>query len=173
MTRPIIILISALCLTACSTPYAKQNAFWNKNLGYRDMALGSDKYLISFRAGTGYDQPEDVLMKLFYRAAEVARDHGAQYFEVQDFSANTSVNTQVLPGWSSSSASGNVSYNPNMGYGTANVQSNGYYVPPQVMQTPVIEMRTVIKLVNNPSAEDKAHKDNLVDTAFVFENWKV
>ena len=164
---PVFIL---LFLAACSTPYAKQNPFLNGNLGYKDMILEQDTYLISFRGRENYDAPEDILMKLFYRAAEIAQKNGATHFEIASFDANRAVNKQMLPGWSMSSASGNASYNALGGYGTANAQGSSLYIPPQMVQTATINMRTVIKLVKDSS---KADKKKLVDTAFIFENWKV
>lgn len=163
-------LLIVLFLTACATPYAKQNAFLNNNLGYNDMALGKDTFLVTFRAGTGYDTSEDVFMKLFYRAAEIAKKNGVQYFRVKDFHANNSINMSVLPGWSTRQTSGTINYNHYMGQGTVNVRSNNVYVPPQIIQTPIIEMRTIIELSRSPS---KTGKDTLIDTSFILENWEV
>lgn len=165
----ILTLLATFTLTACETPYQKYSRHSNVIGGYTDLALSKDTYMVTMRTNQ-HTLPEKTFTMLFYRAAEIAQENGAQYFKVEDFQTNRSVNTHILPGWSSSNTSGNITYDPYMESGTFNAQSNAMYMPPQTIQSQSINMQVVIKLIRNSAKDDK---DNLMDTKFVLENWQV
>ena len=70
-------------LAGCSavhlpTPY---QAYVKPNGGYTDKQIGDDVYRVVF-AGTGATPLPTAYAYAIYRSAEIARDHGAPYFEV-------------------------------------------------------------------------------------------
>jgi hypothetical protein len=164
-----VILICAACaaLIACETPYAPKSV-WSYG-GYEDLALKPGYYLVSFKGNSQVDTPQKVFQKLFYRAAEISKEQGAQYFIVEQFNANQTPQTTVLPAWGTSNAGGEVFINPTTGFGSYNTQSNGVYIPSQTINYQDIIMQTVIKVVKEPSPTEK---DKLVDGAFILSNWK-
>ena len=60
------------------TPY---QAYTKPNGGYTDKQIGDDVYRVVF-AGTGATPLPTAYAYAIYRSAEIARDHGAPYFEV-------------------------------------------------------------------------------------------
>lgn len=72
-------------LAGCSsvhlpTPY---QAYTKPNGGYTDKQIGDDVYRVVF-AGTGATPLPTAYAYAIYRSAEIARDHGAPYFEVME-----------------------------------------------------------------------------------------
>lgn len=65
--------------TACVTKYGPMN--WKG--GYENMALGENKYQVSF-IGNGYTSHSAVKQYLLYRCAEVSKENGYGYFTLLD-----------------------------------------------------------------------------------------
>ncbi|MEF2253197.1 MULTISPECIES: CC0125/CC1285 family lipoprotein [Ralstonia solanacearum species complex] len=79
----LIVLTAGVVLTGCSavhlpTPY---QPYTKPNGGYTDKQIGDDVYRVVF-AGTGATPLPTAYAYAVYRAAEIARDHDAPYFEV-------------------------------------------------------------------------------------------
>ncbi len=89
MRKCIIFLAGALALAGCAEPTAYQAA--TERYGYSDQAIESNRYRVSF-AGNSVTPRETVETYLLYRAAEVTRANGGDYFRVAD--RDTEVNTE-------------------------------------------------------------------------------
>tara|TARA_B100000686_G_scaffold315138_2_gene361787 strand:- start:1736 stop:2248 length:513 start_codon:yes stop_codon:yes gene_type:complete len=169
--KPYICLLLCFLLVACETPYAKQNAFLNSNYGYDDMHVEPNIYLVTFRATT-QDQPQNIVKKLYYRAAEITQENGATYFKIIDTATNNQAENVTLPGWSNINASGTVAVNPNTGTGNYSSNAQGYYMPPVSVTKRAIIMQTMIEVVPDP-AKSKYKMDELEDADFILQNWKI
>ena len=90
---------SLIALTGCattSTPYqpiATSNAAAG---GYSEVRLAADRYRVTF-AGNTYTSRDTVEGYLLYRAAELARDNGYDWFTIVDREMNRDVRNEVVP----------------------------------------------------------------------------
>ena len=72
-----LILLPVLAGCASPTPYAPLS----ERFGYKDSSIESDRYRVSFSGNSATDR-ETVETYLLYRAAELTREKGADYFIV-------------------------------------------------------------------------------------------
>jgi hypothetical protein len=76
-----LLILAISALTACAKPTAYGPAGRPGSLGYSERSIGADQFRISF-AGNGLTTREIVDRYLLYRAAELTRDNGFDYFIV-------------------------------------------------------------------------------------------
>lgn len=80
--KPLFAALALLALAACASPPTVYGpAATINDIGYRQQQIESDRFRVSFRANADKRPPlvEDLAMR---RAAEIARDNGAQWFRV-------------------------------------------------------------------------------------------
>lgn len=105
--KPLAILVIALSIQACATAYQKQGF----SGGYTETQLDENVFKVSF-AGNGYTGREKASDFALLRSAEVALEHGFQYFvaiDSEQYSRNSTYTT------------------PTQTYGTATVYGNTAY----------------------------------------------
>jgi hypothetical protein len=85
MKRLLLAAAAALSLAACATPtpYQPLQTGGISNGGYADTRISSDRYRVTFQGNTITDR-ETVERYLLYRAAEVTREAGYDWFAMAD-----------------------------------------------------------------------------------------
>jgi len=83
MKRLFLIAAAALSLAACTTPtpYQPLQTGAVSSGGYTDLRISSDRFRITFQGNTITDR-ETVESYLLYRAAEVTREAGYDWFSM-------------------------------------------------------------------------------------------
>ena len=130
MISTIFVLILALSVSGCATPYQKDSP-WNAVVGgYSDYRLDENTFVVSFRGGN----PTPVANLgpyLLYRCAEVTSEAGFEYFQVVGQTSDQKIGTAVLPGYSTTqgSATGYVAGNTVQAFGSSQTTT----IPPQLL----------------------------------------
>ncbi len=87
MSKKLLILLAALMIVGCSTPY-KASSVWDPN-GYSEVFLDKSRVVITFTS-TRQDRSEAVIRGAMLRAAELAKERGFDTFLVVSDSGNES-----------------------------------------------------------------------------------
>lgn len=81
--RSLAMILALSALAACARPTPYQAAEDRDGRGYAEQAIGDNQYRIGF-TGNGITTRKTVDLYLLYRAAELTRDRGFDYFIVGD-----------------------------------------------------------------------------------------
>lgn len=163
-------ILATCVLGACASPYKSQSNFWYPGFGYDDVALNRDTYIVSFRGNSIRDTESDMTKKLLYRAAEIAKDNGAQYFVIQNGGSSSTQQQGFIPGYSNTSTNGVVMVNPYTGIGSYSGQSTSSIVPARVVTSNNITLKIQIHLVRDISRWQD--KERLLDANLIMMNNK-
>lgn len=118
MKRTILLALWALIIQGCASPYQKHGI----GGGYSETQLDENVFKVSFR-GNGYTQRERVEDFTLLRSAELALEHGYQYFAVIDDNSYTSHSTYTTP--THSYTTGSAYVYGNSVYGSATTTTTG------------------------------------------------
>ncbi len=165
--QTIALTLAALLVSSCATTYAPDGATG----GYTDRKLGKDAYSVGF-SGNGYTSSDEAYTFFLTRAAELALKNGYSSFYVLDVQNATSLSQYTIPGWATSTTTGNVTgtYNSigNFGYLNGNVSTTTTttYSPP--VTVPVTKPAFIgrIQLVNEalPNQPEPYDAQTVFDT---------
>ena len=96
------VVMTALLMTACSTPYGKYGALG----GYSDSRIDANTFSISVD-NNGFTSQQTTSMHAIYRAAELTVEGGFDYFVIASGASNPSSMAMAMPSTSTSSTTVN------------------------------------------------------------------
>lgn len=111
-------LAASILLSACATTYQSVGATG----GYSETRLDEKVFRVSFK-GNGYTSQERASDFALLRCAEIALQHGYEYFAIIDEQNYTKNSTYTTPTTSSTTA--NIYGSGNYAYGTATTTTSG------------------------------------------------
>ena len=153
LTQAVVLLVTAIALTGCATPY-QTNGFRG---GYSDVQLDSNTFNVEFR-GNGYTRRQTVETYLLYRCAQLTAKAGYDYFIIVGRDTDAKNQLFATAGNYTSNTTGNASFYGNTAYGSTT--TTGTYNPPQIISvtkyggTATIKTFKGGKPVDNPNAYD-------------------
>jgi len=112
------VIIAALSLSACATPYTHDGALG----GYNDTRLAENVFQVSFQ-GNGYTSEQRVADFTLLRSAEVAMQNGYNYFIIVKEHESARSGAFTTP--TSSYTTGSVYGSGNYAYGSATTTTTG------------------------------------------------
>jgi hypothetical protein len=116
--RIFAILLTALMLAACATPYQRIGL----GGGYSETQLGKNIFQVSFR-GNGYTSREKASDFSLLRSAELTLERGFRYFVIVGSEKDTKISTYTSP--TQSSTTGSAYGYGNYAYGSATTTTYG------------------------------------------------
>lgn len=127
--RPLLALLGIWWLAACAGPTPYQAAVLPDDFGYREQRLGDNRFRVSF-VGNQFTSAETVDSYLLYRAAELCRDLGYDYFLITARQLAPAVDRGgigVYPSVGYYGGFGGDGLGVGIGIGGGSFQSLGYY----------------------------------------------
>jgi hypothetical protein len=140
------LLICAVILSACSTPYQPMSAFG----GYREIQLAPDIYRVMF-FGNGYTNGQTATEYAIHRCAELTQQRGYRYFGILADTDMSTTRTFTIP--AQAYTTGNLSVNSfgNTAFGTYN--GSTFITPARTIQYNFPRPVLTIKMFNKWSKD--------------------
>lgn len=111
--RRLIAAVAALVLTACATAYGPISG----NFGYTHTRLAPNVFEVTFR-GSAATRPEQAADFALLRSAELSLAYGYRFFVIVGSRSDISTSTYTMPGYSTTTTTGNIAGNSVMARST-------------------------------------------------------
>jgi uncharacterized protein YceK len=128
-----IVFVAVLLLFGCATTYQHQGLTG----GYTDTQLGENLFRVTFR-GNGYTRPERAADLALLRCAELALQHGFQYFVVIDAASYSKQETYTTPTQTTTTGSASVVGNSIYGSSTSTTYGGQAFTTSKPRETDTI-----------------------------------